>query len=107
MARVLESLGIAGAVKPKTKLGAESIDLVARGEVELVIANTPPIVAKAGVELVGPIPSALYDARDFAFKIGVGTNAKEADAARSLIRYLLAPDAARVFKAKGVEPGAG
>jgi molybdate transport system substrate-binding protein len=109
VARILESLGIAEAMKPKTKLapGAEVVDLVASGEAEIAFANTPVIVAKAGVELVGPIPSELYDTRDFAFKIGIGANAKEADAAKSLIRYLLAPDAARVFKAKGVEPGAG
>ncbi len=113
VAQVLESLGIAEAMKPKTKLvsaeGAEVIDLLvdllARGEAEIAFGNTPVFVAKAGVELVGPIPSELYDTRDFAFKIGIGANAKEADAAKSLIRYLLAPDAARVFKAKGVERG--
>jgi molybdate transport system substrate-binding protein len=109
VARILESLGIAEAMKPRTKLapGAEVVDLVARGEAEIAFANTPIIVAKAGIELVGPIPSELYDTRDFAFKIGIGANAKDADAAKSIIRYLLAPDAARVFKAKGVEPGPG
>jgi molybdate transport system substrate-binding protein len=107
-ARVLESLGIAEAMKAKTKLvpGPESVDLVANGEAEMALANTPIIVAKAGVELAGPIPSELYDARDFAFKIGVGANAKQVDASKSLIQYLLSSDS-RIFKAKGVEPGAG
>jgi molybdate transport system substrate-binding protein len=109
VARILESLGIAEAMKPKIKLGqgADVVDLLASGEVEIALGNTPAFVAKAGVELVGAIPSQLYDTRDFAFKLGIGANAKEADAAKSLIRYLLAPDAARVFKAKGVEPRAG
>jgi molybdate transport system substrate-binding protein len=106
-ARVLESLGIAEAMKAKTKLvpGPESVDLVANGEAEMALANTPIIVAKAGVELAGPIPSELYD--DFAFKIGVGANAKQVDASKSLIQYLLSSDSSRIFKAKGVEPGAG
>src|SRR5262245_29725289 len=109
VARILESLGIAEAMKPKTKLaaGVQVVDFVARGEVEMGFGNTPVFVAVAGVELVGPIPSELYDTRDFAFKIGIGANGTETDAAKSLIQYLLAPDAARVFKAKGVEPGAG
>jgi molybdate transport system substrate-binding protein len=109
VARVIETLGIAEAMKPKTKLtpGAEVVDLVARGEAEIGFGNTPIFVGIAGVDLVGPIPTELYDTRDFAFKIGIGASAKEADAANSLVRYLLAPDAARIFRAKGVEPGAG
>jgi molybdate transport system substrate-binding protein len=108
VARILEALGIADAMKTKTKLvpGAQSVDLVANGEAEIAMLNTPVIVVKAGVDLVGAIPSELYDIKDFAFKIGIGANAKEADAARALIRYLSTSDAARVFKAKGVEPGA-
>ena len=109
VARVLESLGIAEAMKPKTKLvpGPESVDLVARGEAEMALANTPVFVAKSGVELVGSIPAELYDTKDFVFKIGIGANAKQTDAAKALIQYLLAPDASRIFKAKGVEPGPG
>src|SRR5262249_23700920 len=90
--RVFESLKIAGAMKPKTKLvpGPESVDLVARGDAEIALVNTPVIVAKEGVELVGPVPPALYDTKNFVFKIGIGANAKQVDAAKALIRYLLA-----------------
>ena len=109
-ARVLESLGIAAAMRPKTKLvpGHESVDLVANGEAEIALVNTPVIVAKTGVELVGPIPPELYDTRDFVFKFGMAAKAAQAsrDAAKDLVEYLSSPDAARVFKAKGVEPGA-
>ena len=108
VARVIEALGIAEAMKPKTKLvpGPESVDLVARGEAEMALANTPIFVVKPGVQLVGPIPSELYDTRDFVFKIGAAANTKQVDAVKSLIQYLLSPDASAVFKAKGVEPGA-
>ena len=36
---------------------------------------------------------------------GVGAKAKEAEVAQAFIEYLLAPDGARVIKAKGMEPG--
>jgi ABC-type molybdate transport system substrate-binding protein len=64
-------------------------------------------VARKGVELVGPIPSELYDTKDFAFKIGIGAKAQQTEAAKALTQYLSGPDASRVFKAKGVEPGPG
>lgn len=108
VARILKSLGIADAMKPKTKLvpGPESVDLVAAGEVEFALVNTPIIVGKSGVQLIGPIPSELYDTKDFAFKIGVGASAQQGEAAQALIQYLTAPAASPVWKAKGVEPGA-
>jgi molybdate transport system substrate-binding protein len=109
VARVLEALGISEIMKPKTKLvpGAESVDLVAAGEAEFALGNTPVFVAKPGVELVAPIPTELYDTKDFVFKIGIGANAKESGAAKVLIEYLLSPEVSRVWKAKGVEPGPG
>jgi molybdate transport system substrate-binding protein len=108
-ASVIERLGIAGEMKPKTKLvpGAESVDLVAKGEAEIAIVNTPVIVNKAGVDLVGPLPAELQNTTDFVFFVGVGASAKEPDAAKALIKYLQAPDAARVIKSKGMEPGQG
>jgi molybdate transport system substrate-binding protein len=109
VARVPETLGIADAMKPKTRLvpGAESVDLVANGDAEMALANTPAIVARKGVELVAPIPSELYDTKDFAFKIGIGAKVQQTEAAKALTQYLSGPDASRVFKAKGVEPGPG
>ena len=106
-ASVIERLGIAEEMKPKTKLvpGAESVDLVANGEAEIAIVNTPVIVSKPGVELVGPLPAELQNTTDFVFFVGVGASAKEPDAAKALIKYLQEPDAARVIKAKGMEPG--
>jgi molybdate transport system substrate-binding protein len=96
-------------MKPKTKLvpGPESVDLVAKGEAEFALVNTPIIVNKTAVELVGPVPSKLYETKDFAFKIGLEANTQKAAAAKALVQYLLAPAAAPIWKAKGVEPGAG
>ena len=108
-ASVLARLGIAEEMKPKTKLvpGAESAQLVAKGEAEIAILNTPELLREPGVEVVGPLPAELQNPRDFVFFVGVGITAKEPGAAKMLIQYLLGPDAARVIKAKGLEPGQG
>jgi molybdate transport system substrate-binding protein len=80
------------------------LHLVAKGEVEIAVGNTPAIVGEPGVELVGPLPAELQNPMDFVFFVGVATNARELEAARALIKYLLAPDAARLIKTKGLEP---
>jgi hypothetical protein len=40
----------------------------------------------------------------FVYMVGILAGAKEREAADALARYLPAPDAARVIKAKGMEP---
>ncbi len=105
-ASVLARLGIAEEMKPKTKLvpGDESVQLVAKGEAEIAVVNTPVILREPGVELVGPLPAELQNTRDFVFFAGVGATAKEPEAAKALIKYLTAPEAAGVIKAKGLDP---
>ena len=101
-ASVLERLGLVEDMKPKTKLvpGDESVQLVAKGEAEIAVVNTPVILREPGVELVGPLPAELQNTVDFVFFVGVGVTANEPEAAKALIKYLVAPDAARVIKAK-------
>jgi len=104
-ARVLDRLGIAEQVKPKTILvpGAQAADVVARGEAEIGVAQTSEIVPVAGAQLVGPLPGELASVTVFSAGIGAGTKAPEA--AKSLIQFLTGPTAAPVFKSKGLEPG--
>jgi molybdate transport system substrate-binding protein len=104
-ASVLERLGIAAEMKPKSKLqqGGPVAELVARGEVELAVQQISEILPVAGAELVGPFPPDLQ--RFTVFSAGVGTSAKEPEAAVALITFLRAPAAAPVIKAKGMEPG--
>lgn len=107
-ARVIERLGITAEMKPKTTLvpGSEYAEILAKGEAELGIVQPMVILSVPGVELVGPLPAELQNTTDFVFWAGVGSSAKEAETASSFIKYLLVPDAARVIKAKGMEPGA-
>jgi molybdate transport system substrate-binding protein len=104
-ASVVDRLGIAEQMKPKTILvpGAQAADVVAKGEAELGVAQASEIVPVAGAQLVGPLPGEYGRVTVFSAAIGAGT--KATDAAKSLIQFLTGPTAAPVFKSKGFEPG--
>ncbi len=103
--KVLERLGIAEAIGPKSTLtGAGSpAELVARGEVEIAAHIIPELLAVKGVELLGPFPSELQTY--IILPAGVGTNATEPQGARELLRFLTGPVAVPLIKLKGYEPG--
>jgi molybdate transport system substrate-binding protein len=102
---LLERLGIAEEMKPKLKPMGDGATYkgVASGEIEIVVAPVPGIVAAPGVELVGPFPSELQTY--ISFTAGVNTGAKEPEAAQAFIKFLTSPGALTVIKAKGMEPG--
>ena len=60
------------------------------------------ILPYAGAELVGPFPKEIQLTTSFA--AAVGTSARQPEAANALIKFLAAPSAAPVFKAKGLDP---
>ena len=101
--KAIERLGIAEQMKAKTTLvpGAQSPELVAKGEVELGIAQASEIVPIAGVQLVGPLPGELGSLT--LFTGGVGAESGSSDAAKALIEFLAGPEAAPHFKSKGFE----
>jgi molybdate transport system substrate-binding protein len=103
-ARVLERLGIAEQMKPKTILvpGAEAGAVVARGDAEIGVAQSSEILSVTGVQLVGPLPGEFASVT--VFSAGIGANTHAPDVARSLIRFLKGTSARLVFKSKGLEP---
>ena len=104
-AQVIDRLGIADQLKSKTILvpGAQSGDVVAKGEAEIGVAQASEIVPVAGAQLVGPLPGEFGSLTQFTAAIGAGS--KSAEAAKSLIQFLTGPAAAAVFKAKGFQQG--
>ncbi len=106
LVRVFERLGIAEQMKTKTRpqdalLGG--VRAVANGEVELVFALTNNFLSVDGVDLVGTLPAEFQNY--LVFKAAVGSAAKEPEAAQALIKFLTAPEADAVIKAKGMERG--
>ena len=104
-ARAIERLGITDQMKAKTTLvpGAQSGDVVAKGEAELGIAQASEIVPVAGAQLVGPLPGEL--AIMTLFTGGIGAESGSIPAVKALIEFLTGPEAAPSFKAKGFEAG--
>ena len=104
-ARAIEQLGIAEQMKAKTILvpGAQSGDVVARGEADLGIAQASEIVPVSGAQLVGPLPGEI--AVMTRFTGGIGAESGSVPAVKALIEFLTGPEAAPSFKAKGFEAG--
>jgi len=101
----LDRLGIAAEMKPKLKAYDEvgTVDAVVTGEVELAVIGFGPILAKPAAELVGGLPPEIQSY--VVYTAGASAASKEPEAARALIRFLMAPTAAPVKKANGLEPG--
>jgi molybdate transport system substrate-binding protein len=105
---VLERLGITEEMKPKARFprpGEFATAVVARGEADIAISQPMEAIAEAGVELVGLLPPELQSPAEFVFSASILSAAKEPQAAKAFIEFLSKAYAARVIKAKGMEPG--
>lgn len=104
MAKLLERLGIAAEMKPKTKLSPAAkvlYESVASGDVEIGFNQISEVLAQPSVEFVGALPPEIQNYTQFAPGIITGIN--QADAGRALVTFLSSPAAATVLKAKGFE----
>jgi molybdate transport system substrate-binding protein len=103
-AKLMERLGIADAMAPKTKLvdGVPVAQVVAKGEAEIGMQQINVILPVAGVDYVGPLPPELQDYVVFA--AGVLAVSKEPEAAKALVRFMSAPEAAPLISKSGMEP---
>jgi len=104
-AKLLERMGIAEQMKPKTKYppaGGFSAELLLTGEAELAVQQKPELLHVAGVEIVGFLPGDLNVVTEFVAALIVDT--KKAEAGKTLIDSLLTSEAAAVFRAKGLDP---
>jgi molybdate transport system substrate-binding protein len=101
---LLDRLGIKAAMQDKLKpMAAEDcVEVVARGEADMVVVVATRITGVPGVDVVGPIPEALQT--EIGFAAGLSVSAEQPDAAKALIRFLTAPEAKATLRANGVEP---
>jgi molybdate transport system substrate-binding protein len=102
----IDRLGLSAPLQGKLKAsagGAGAMAMLAKGEVDVGVTFVSEIITEPGVELVGPLPRDVSPATDLvAF---VSAQSHEADAARALIAFLSSPDAAAVYKERGMQPG--
>lgn len=103
---MFERLGVADQVKPKLKQTATGVfvgSIIASGEVEIGFQQVSELSQYEGVDYVGPLPAEVQNYTTFSS--GILSNAREAEAARALVRYITSPAAGAVFRKRGMEPG--
>jgi molybdate transport system substrate-binding protein len=96
---VIESLGIAAALRAKARLfrfGVEAVAACGRGEVELAVSQVTEIVDRPGVSLMGELPA------PYALSTGyAAAPVKKGAAADAILRVLAAPATRRALAATG------
>ncbi len=103
-AKLLERMGIAEQMKPKTKYpppGGFSANLLMTGEAELAVQQKPELLHVAGAEVIGFLPGDLNVITEFAAATIAGC--KNARAAEALIKMLQSPEAVAIFRSKGLD----
>jgi molybdate transport system substrate-binding protein len=99
--KVLQNLGIAGAVKAKLIPHPSGQELIAKGEADIGLYNVSEIPRAKGVVLAGPVPAAvqvyiLYDA-------AVPASNTAPDSALALLKFMSSPSARPRWEAAGLE----
>jgi molybdate transport system substrate-binding protein len=102
--KMLDALGIADAMKPKT-LFFDTSDgtngAVAEGKADFGITLISEIVPVKGIELLGPFPDPFQGY--VRFSAALSATAKNPEAAAALIKFLAGPEALPSIKARGME----
>ena len=105
---LFERLGVLDQVKPKMKQTATGVfvgSIIASGDVEIGFQQVSELSQYEGVDYVGPLPAEVQNYTTFSS--GILSNAKEAEAARALVRYITSPQAGAVYRKRGMEPAGG
>jgi molybdate transport system substrate-binding protein len=103
--KMIQDLGIADRLKPKTKLSRstdQSMEFLFAGQADIVMTLISEILPVKGADLVGPLPPKFQDYVTFSTAISDGS--KNVEPAQALIKFITGPAVAAAFKAKGIEP---
>jgi molybdate transport system substrate-binding protein len=103
---LFQRMGVADEIKGKLKQTPTGVfvgSIIANGEAEIGFQQVSELSHFAGVDYVGPLPA---DVQQFTmFSSGIIVGAKDADGAKTLVKFITAPAAAAAFKKRGMEPG--
>lgn len=104
LAKLMDQLGIADQMKPKTKLtpgGEANHTLAVNGDAEFGFNMINEILADNRVDLVGPLPPPIQEYTVFA--AGLISLSQQQDAGKALIGFLSSPATRSVMKKLGFE----
>ena len=103
--KMLAQLGIADAMRPKTRYfkdGTEALHAVAKGELAVTIAPMTSIRVVKGVALAGPLPDTLQSTTVYA--AALSRKSAASGPAKALMATLTSPAFAAVLRDKGIDP---
>jgi molybdate transport system substrate-binding protein len=103
MISLFEKLGLADQIKDRLKQTPTGVfvgTIIASREVEIGFQQVSELSNFPGV---GPLPADVQNTT--VFSSGMIVDAKEAEAAKALVKFLMSPDAGSAFKKRGMEPG--
>ncbi|MEW6451718.1 MAG: substrate-binding domain-containing protein [Pseudomonadota bacterium] len=102
---LLDKLGVANEVKPKLKQTPTGVfvgTIIASREVEFGVQQVSELSHFPGIDYVGPLPA---DIQSYTmFSSGIVAGAKEAEAAKALVKFITSPAAAGAYKKRGMDP---
>ncbi|MCK1743296.1 substrate-binding domain-containing protein [Bradyrhizobium sp. 139] len=103
-ARLIAQMGIAAEINAKATIVAQGFtaERLVTGEADLAVQQISELKQVEGIEVVGPIPHDLQTPA--VFSAGRMANAKHAEAAGRLLRYLASPEVVPVLRQSGLEP---
>jgi molybdate transport system substrate-binding protein len=78
-------------------------EMVARGDAEIGFQQVSELLPVKRIDYLGPLPADIQEVT--VFSAAVHKAAGPADAARTLLKYLTAPEAAPIIRNTGMEPG--
>ena len=104
LAGLFARMGIADALAPKIKqVKGEPVGaVVARGDAEIGFQQVSELLPVPGITFVGPLPAEIQEITVFA--AGTHSQARDAEAASALAKFLSSPAAAPVIRKTGMEP---
>jgi molybdate transport system substrate-binding protein len=102
-AKMLDRMGIAAEMKPKTHLkpGGYVVEMVATGEAEIGIHQISEILPVKGVRLVGPIPAEVNLVSTY---LGVLVDGAS-PAAKAFLDFAVSAEAHKIVEHGGLTPG--
>lgn len=105
IAELFRKMGIADQIKDKVKQppsGVQVGEMLARGEAELGFQQISELLHIKGIEYLGPLPPDIQNITIYA--AGLHVAAPQADAAKSLIKFLTGPGAESALRKIWMDP---
>lgn len=103
-AHLIVRMGIAAEINATATIVEQGFtaERLVSGEADLAVQQISELKQVEGIEVIGPVPHELQTPA--VFSAGRMVNAKQAEAAEALLRYLASPEVVPVLRQSGLEP---